>query len=69
MVRYLQVIAAATHTMTNGSTMTVQIPTFYLDTGVQGIINGEQAQRIATKIINPFESTTIQVHCTISEIH
>jgi len=35
-------------------TTTRHLPTFYLDPNVQGILNHEQAERIARSILDPF---------------
>lgn len=37
----------------NGYTKIIQIPTFYLNEDVQGIINVEHARAIAMQVINP----------------
>lgn len=47
---------------------TVQLPTFYLDENVQGIINAEHAVKIASQIICPveleFDSFTANISAT-----
>jgi hypothetical protein len=38
-----------------------QIPTFYLDENVQGIVSEAHAERIAREIIDPLSSRTVHV--------
>lgn len=45
--------ATLCHTDRQGWSTTYQIPTFYLDSNVQGITSAEHAERIAASIINP----------------
>lgn len=68
MTRYLQVIASATY-KSNGTSITTQIPTFYLDAGVQGIITIKQASYIVSQIVNPFNNLEIEVNCTVTELY
>ena len=39
-----------------------QIPTFYLDERVQGIVSEEHARRIAWSILDPLNTQTFIVH-------
>jgi hypothetical protein len=39
-----------------------QIPTFYLDPKVQGILNESDARRIAREIIDPMGRLTLNIH-------
>ena len=52
--------------------ITKQIPTFYLDANVQGIVNEEHAIQIATEIVCPFdlqyEHTSYEITATKLEI-
>lgn len=43
---------------------TRQVPTFYLNENVQGIISEEHAKRIARAIVNPFDNPDITVSIT-----
>jgi hypothetical protein len=43
---------------------TVQIPTFYLDADIQGIITAEGCVKVATDIIDPFgQADSVNVNC------
>ncbi len=65
--RYVRVIACVT-AMTRKGAFTRQIPTFYLDTHVQGISSTEQAERVARKIINPLDTPAVVVDMTVGEV-
>lgn len=45
----------------NGFSVTTQIPTFYLDRNVQGIVNAKHAEAIAFDIVNPTHDENITV--------
>lgn len=52
----------ATVTKTEGDTSTTtQIPTFYLNADVQGILNDAQAVRVAQRIIDPFGDYVVSI--------
>lgn len=40
---------------------TIQVPTFFLDSNIQGITNADQALAIAEKIVNPANLPSITV--------
>ena len=48
-------------------TITKQIPFFYLDGEVQGILNEEHAKKIAKSILNPFDddNSTVSVFAQV----
>ena len=41
---------------------TRQVPTFYLDERVQGIVSEDHAAEIARDIINPYRESALSVH-------
>ncbi len=43
-------------------TTTFQVPTFYLDSETQGIVDGDHAARIAESVINPTKDNRIIVN-------
>lgn len=45
-----------------------QVPTFYLDESVQGIVSDEHACEIAMGIINPMDDPCVTVHVTAYRI-
>lgn len=51
----------------NGWLTTHQVPTFYLDSAVQGILNKEHAQVIAAGIVNPTKDSNLKVEVTAYE--
>jgi hypothetical protein len=44
------------------------IPTFYLDSRVQGIVDETHAERIVKDILNPFNDDSIVINMTIYTI-
>lgn len=46
----------------HGETGSRQVPTFYLDSGVQGILTVEHANEIAKGIIDPMGTLTVSIH-------
>lgn len=51
------VVATVTHTKSEGGNIwssTRQVPTFFLDEAVQGIVDTNHARRIARDVIDPF---------------
>ena len=54
-------IQATVSTVVEGYTRTQQIPTFYLDREVQGIVNEKHAEAIACDIINPLRNENLKV--------
>lgn len=51
----------------SGSTWAIQIPTFYLDENVQGIVSESQVEKIAHSIINPLKAD-MEIHLTICKV-
>ena len=64
----LYVVSATIVKRSGLSSLTRQIPTFYLDSSVQGIMSTEQAKKIAHEIINPMNDPSIEVHATPYEV-
>lgn len=56
------ITATISRTTTDDWTSTRQVPTFYLDESVQGIVNEEHAKRIAREIIDPFSEYAMHVN-------
>lgn len=60
-----QITATVTHhtndDMCVSTTITYQIPTFYLDSEVQGIVDIIQAEKIAREIVNPAKLDELDV--------
>lgn len=48
----------------DGSWPLRQVPTFYLDESVQGIVSAEHAEQIAREVIDPFRQ--YEVHVTVA---
>jgi hypothetical protein len=44
--------------------LTHQVPTFYLNSGVQGIQNADHAKKIASDVICPIKSDDISINVT-----
>jgi len=54
--------AATVEKKGKGGVTTMQLPTFFLDSRVQGIVDEKHAEFIATEIINPCRLKTIKVN-------
>ena len=52
----------------NGESVSIQIPTFYLDTKVQGIVNERHAETIVTEICNPTFDKNIVVSPNVTHL-
>lgn len=63
---YFQIQATVVETTANG-TITHQIPTFYLDSRVQGITSCQQARKIAIDVLNPAKLESLKPFITVSE--
>lgn len=46
----------------------IQVPTFYLDSQVQGIVSVDHAEKIARDIINPTKDETLWVSANVTEV-
>ena len=51
----------------DGSCTTIQVPTFFLDSSVQGIVSEEHAAKIVSDICNPTNHPHIIVHANVYE--
>lgn len=51
-----------------GETVTIQLPTFYLHSDVQGILNVEQAEKVALSIVNPTSDPNIEPHLYVTTV-
>lgn len=59
----MYVISATVKVKTeDGYSKIIQIPTFFLDENIQGIVDREHARKIAAQVINP----TNDPNCTVS---
>lgn len=61
------IVQATITRTTNAYTRTSQIPTFFLDENVQGIVDENHAKQIAISIINPTNNPNITVHVVITK--
>lgn len=61
-------VTATITKQTPHGTITKQIPTFYLDSDVQGIVSAEHAKKIARTIIDPFDEHEVHVYTEDSRI-
>ncbi len=46
-----------------------QIPTFYLNSNVQGIVDAEHAEQIAREVVNPTNKWDIEVHLYVTTVY
>lgn len=49
-------------------TTTIQVPTFYLDSRVQGILDSQHAARIVADVCNPTKNHKIKVNSNVCAI-
>jgi hypothetical protein len=56
----------AIHAVVTHNGVTKQVPTFFLDSWIQGIMNLESAERVARRIVDPTEVLD-SVHVTAFE--
>ena len=61
-------ISATVEQRTKGGVVTMQIPTFYLDSSVQGIMDEKHAQFIGEEIINPTRNKSIKVNAFAKQL-
>lgn len=52
----------------NHRDVTTQLPTFYLHSDVQGILNVEQAEKVAQDIVNPTKDPKIVVNLYVTTV-
>ena len=64
-MRYI-VQATVTRKTEDGYTCSIQVPTFFLDSGVQGIVSEEHAERIAASVVNPTNDPAVEVHAALA---
>lgn len=64
---FYQIMATATYYRNKFST-TIQIPTFYLNGDLQGIVNKEHAESIAKSIIDASDDPNIEINVSVEEI-
>lgn len=57
-------VVATVSRESDGWTSTRQIPTFFLDPDIQGIVSVEHAQKIALDIIDPWNTGQVVVTCS-----
>jgi uncharacterized protein YabE (DUF348 family) len=58
----MQVFWIVQATVTIGAA-TTQIPTFYLNADVQGIMDEEGCKKVARDIVDPFHEASVSVNC------
>lgn len=56
-----QIIAQVTRTDEDGYWSTASLPTFYLNSQVQGITSPDHAVKIVQKMLNPFDDESLTV--------
>lgn len=66
--RFVRVVACVTSASKQGA-LTRQIPTFYLETAIQGIQTYDQAKLIATKVINSLNIPAVVIDMTVTEVY
>ena len=59
--------ATATQTSPNGSRITRQIPTFLIDSRIQGLVGEEAVHKTAAEIINPAADPNVKVVTCVVE--
>jgi hypothetical protein len=64
----LCVVGTLTETTEGGSSITHQIPTFFLNADVQGIVDLETAEKVACRIINPTSNPRFKVCVCVSTV-
>ena len=55
------VVTATVTRITSEGTIMSQVPTFFLDSNVQGIVDEKHAEQIANEIINPTQDENLRV--------
>ncbi len=60
-------VTATVASKRDGWTTTHQVPTFYLDSAVQGILSKEHAKTIAADIVNPTKDGNLKIEVTVYE--
>lgn len=63
-----KVQATIERTNPDGSILSVQIPTFFLNEDYQGIMNEYHARSVVHDILNPFSDKSIRIVTTISKL-
>ncbi len=53
----------------DGFTTVIQVPTFYLNGYIQGIVSVEHAEEIVRSVCNPAKDPTVTVHPNVFPIH
>ena len=61
LMRYYLIDATIVKTYPDGSTSTIQIPTFLLDKNVLGIVSQEHAREFIPDIVNPTKDPSITI--------
>jgi hypothetical protein len=67
MKKFQFVYAMAVKNHDDGSYTSIQVPSFYLNTNIQGIVTPEGAKRVAEDIINPTKDPSIEVHVHVMD--
>ncbi len=63
---YYQICANVTK-QTEEGTLSIQVPTFYLNSNVQGIVSADHAEQIAREVINPSNDPSLSINlCVVS---
>ena len=62
------VTAVAVKKTEGGETIVFQVPTFFLNADVQGIVDVNGAETVAKRIVNPTSDPSIKVNCCVSSV-
>ncbi len=65
---FYQITGTVTKTHDNGKT-THQIPTFYLNSHVQGITDADHAHKIAMEVVNPTNDKSLAVSLYVTTVY
>lgn len=64
---FYQVTAQVAKTIVGG-TVSYQVPTFYLNSGVQGIVDAKHAETVALDVVNPTKDPSLTVSCYVTTV-
>ena len=67
-MKHWQIVAQVTRNTKDGA-VTTQIPTFFLFSNIQGILNEDHAKRVARTIINPMSIPAVVIDMTVHEFN
>jgi hypothetical protein len=62
-----QISGTVVHRRANGN-VTIQLPTFYLHSEVQGIVDAAGAEKVALDVVNPTNDPSIEPHLYVVSV-